>query len=101
MWMIVLFDLPVVDPIERKEATCFRNFLMDEGFSMSQYSVYMRLVSGKEAAEQYAKRIKMELPQRGKVDIINITDKQYENIISYESGTKSKQKGENKQYILL
>jgi len=71
------------------------------GFSMSQYSVYMRLVSGKEAAEQYAKRIKMELPQRGKVDIINITDKQYENIISYESGTKSKQKGENKQYILL
>ena len=36
MWMMVLFDLPVIDPEERKAATGFRNFLLDQGFEMAQ-----------------------------------------------------------------
>ena len=39
MWMIVMFDLPVGTDKERKRATKFINFLLDEGFSMSQFSV--------------------------------------------------------------
>ena len=42
MWMIVMFDLPVGTDKERKKATKFRNFLLDEGFSMSQFSVYLK-----------------------------------------------------------
>ena len=42
MWMIVMFDLPVGTDKERKRATKFRNFLLDEGFSMSQFSVYLK-----------------------------------------------------------
>lgn len=101
MWMLVLFDLPVVEKEERKEAADFRKFLLDEGFSMSQFSVYMKLLSGKEAVEQYSYKICAALPSRGKVDIICITDKQYENIISYSGRTKSKQKQVNKQYLLF
>jgi CRISPR-associated endonuclease Cas2 len=42
MWMVVMFDLPVVEKAERKAATGFRNALLDMGFEMSQFSVYMR-----------------------------------------------------------
>jgi CRISPR-associated protein Cas2 len=42
MWMVVMFDLPVVEKAERKAATAFRNTLLDQGFEMSQFSVYMR-----------------------------------------------------------
>ena len=101
MWMMVLFDLPVMEKTERKEATDFRKFLLDEGFSMSQFSVYIKLLSGKEAVEQYSRKICNALPNQGKVDIISITDKQYENIISYSGRTKSKQKQVNKQYLLF
>lgn len=88
MWMLVLFDLPVVEKKERKAATDFRNFLLDHGYSMVQYSIYTKLFSGKDACEKYYRLIEQNLPDDGKVDIITITDKQYENIISYESAKK-------------
>ena len=46
--MMVLFDLPVMTKKERKAATDFRKFLLDQGFEMAQYSVYMRFCAGKE-----------------------------------------------------
>ena len=46
MWIMVMFDLPVVDPHDRKAATGFRNALLDMGFEMAQFSVYMRFCSG-------------------------------------------------------
>ena len=88
MWMLVLFDLPTVEKTERKEATKFRNFLLDNGFSMIQYSIYTRLFSGKDACEKYYRMIKDNLPAEGKVDILTITDKQYGNIISYNACEK-------------
>lgn len=88
MWMMVLFDLPVVEKDERKAATDFRNFLLDHGFSMVQYSIYTKLFSGKDACEKYYNLIKNNLPENGKVDILTITDKQYGNILSYSAGKK-------------
>ena len=98
MWMIVLFDLPVIEKEERKEATKFRNFLLDNGFSMIQYSIYTKMFSGKDSCEKYYKMIKENLPTEGKVDIITITDKQYGNIISYKAAEKSKKNSQNNCY---
>jgi len=92
MWILTMFDLPVGTKAERKEATGFRNFLLEEGFEMSQFSVYMRFCSGKEQAEGICRRIKEALPERGKVDIVSITDKQYENIISFAGRVKQQRK---------
>ena len=83
LWMIVMFDLPVVEKEDRRAATRFRNYLLDEGFSMAQFSVYYRLLSGKEAAEGLERRIFNNLPEYGSVQTLLITDKQYENIRSY------------------
>lgn len=101
MWMLVLFDLPVLETDERKEATKFRNFLLDSGFKMVQFSVYTRLLSGKDSALKHIKQIENHLPENGKVEIICITDKQYENIISFDSCKKTKKKSEIDQPLLF
>ena len=101
MWVIVLFDLPVVDPQKRKEASQFRNFLLDNGFHMSQYSVYYKLLSGKEAMDGLIDKIKKSLPREGKVDIISITDKQYENIVSFYGRELQAEKKTNGQFLLF
>jgi len=101
MWMIVLFDLPVVSPEERKKASLFRKALLDQGFHMSQFSVYYRLLPGKEAINGYIKNIQEQLPPSGKVDILTITDKQYEDIISFSGRTKEKNKKNPTQLMLF
>lgn len=83
MWVVVMFDLPVVLKAERKAATNFRNTLLDMGFEMSQFSVYMRKCTSAAQIETYCKRVETALPAGGKVNILQFTDKQYERIISY------------------
>ena len=78
-----MFDLPVVEPEDRRAATKFRNYLLDEGFSMAQFSIYYRLLSGKEAIESLAKRIETSVPEYGVVQLLTVTDKQYENIQTF------------------
>jgi len=101
MWMTVLFDLPVGTTEERRAATRFRKFLLDEGFEMSQYSVYMRFCAGKEQAEAYTRSVEREVPSTGKVHIIYITDKQYENIVSFDGRTKEPPRKNPEQYVLF
>ncbi|MFT0851822.1 CRISPR-associated endonuclease Cas2 [Achromobacter sp. F4_2707] len=84
MWMLVMFDLPVLEKEERKAATDFRNTLLDLGFEMSQFSVYVRFCTGPAQVETYCKHVEAALPPGGKVNIIQFTDKQYERIISYQ-----------------
>lgn len=88
MWMTVMFDLPVVERVERKAATEFRNTLLDMGFEMSQFSVYMRFCTSSAQVDTYCKRVESALPQGGKVNILQFTDKQYERIVSFHGKAK-------------
>lgn len=51
MWIFVMFDLPVTTREQARAATKFREFLLDEGFEKSQFSVYARFCNGKEQFE--------------------------------------------------
>tara|TARA_R110000787_G_scaffold87984_1_gene187095 strand:- start:435 stop:740 length:306 start_codon:yes stop_codon:yes gene_type:complete len=84
MWMLVMFDLPVGTKPERRAATRFRNFLLDQGFEMAQFSIYMRLCAGKEQVETNVRYIRENLPKTGKIHILSITDRQYENLICFD-----------------
>jgi len=101
MWMIVMFDLPVVESAERKAATQFRNTLLDLGFSMSQFSVYMRFCSSPAQVDTYCKRVEEALPDGGNVNIIQFTDKQYERIISFRGRAKQPDKKTPDQFDLF
>jgi len=85
---MVMFDLPVTSDAERKAATAFREQLLDDGFEMSQFSVYTRFCSGREQAETHVRRLGPSVPDGGKVDILFFTDKQYERMISYSRGKR-------------
>jgi len=83
MWILVMFDLPTDTKPQRKAATAFRNFLLDEGFERSQFSVYARFVNGKEAFQTRVKRIERHLPDKGDIQILNFTDRQYRDIVHF------------------
>lgn len=80
MWVIVLFDLPADSKKARQQYTRFRKHLLNDGFSMMQYSVYMRHSSSDENAIVHTQRVKRWLPPDGEVRIVKITDKQFEKI---------------------
>lgn len=101
MWMMVLFDLPVLTKAERKAATRFRKSLLDQGFEMAQYSVYMKFCSGKEQAETYTKRVEQNVPNTGKVYIVYLTDRQYETIVTFDGRNKEPPLKNPSQYVLF
>ena len=85
MWIFVMFDLPVGTKKESREATKFREFLLDEGFEMSQFSVYARFCNGKDNFTSHLLRIERNLPEKGDIHVLTFTDRQYENIIRFSS----------------
>ena len=80
MRILIFFDLPVKTKTQRREATRFRNFLLNDGYHMIQYSVYSRVCNGTDAVEKHRKRLKNNLPDNGSVRMLVITEKQYESI---------------------
>jgi len=83
MWLFVFFDLPVTLKKDRKAASRFRKDLLKDGFSMMQFSVYNRHCASKESANVHLRRVKSLIPERGQVSILQVTDKQYGNIMNY------------------
>lgn len=77
MWVLVLFDLPTETKKERKIAGTFRKNLQKDGFTMFQYSIYLRHCASVESARVHIKRVKSLLPDYGHVVILTITDKQF------------------------
>lgn len=96
-----MFDLPVASKAQSRAATKFREFLLDEGFEKSQFSVYARFCSGKEQFEAYMRRIEANLPAQGDVHILTFTDRQYENIVRFSSQRRRKQKKNPDQLALF
>lgn len=77
LWLFVFFDLPVGTKKERRTATRFRNFLKDDGYMMLQWSVYARVCRGEEAVDKHVLRVTKNLPSKGSVRVLQVTDKQY------------------------
>ena len=89
MWLVVLFDLPTDTKAARKAYTKFRSSLLDDGFLMMQYSVYMRHCASLENSKVHVKRVRSILPPDGEVRIVKITDKQF-GLIEVYTGPRRK-----------
>lgn len=77
MWVLVLFDLPTESKKAKKAYTDFRKNLQKDGFTMFQFSIYVRHCASSENADVHIKRVKSFLPECGHVGIIC---KQFGNI---------------------
>jgi len=100
MWILVFFDLPTYTAEDRKVASTFRKNLLEEGFSMFQFSIYTRPCPSKERADVVANRIERNLPPRGKVGVMTITDKQF-GLMRLYYGTASAPSPDGYEQLML
>lgn len=80
LWVIVFYDLPTETKKERKVAAGFRKDIIRDGFTMFQFSMYVRHCNSRENAEVHIRRVKGFLPELGHIGIMTITDKQFGDI---------------------
>lgn len=89
MRILIMFDLPMETNSEKKEYREFRQFLLQNGFLMLQYSIYTRLCTNQTMADNYMKKIEEYIPSDGAIRGLIITEKQY-NKMKIFLGQKSK-----------
>lgn len=77
MWVMVFFDLPTDTKKDRKIYSDFRKKMMKDGFTMFQFSIYLRHCPSRENADVHVKRVKAALPEHGNIGILTVTDKQF------------------------
>lgn len=101
MWLFVFFDLPVGSKTERRNATRFRKFLKDDGFLMLQLSVYCRVIRGEEAVEKHLTRVTKNLPPKGSVRTLSVTERQYARMKLLIGEPTKNEKAAPQQLVLL
>jgi len=90
VWMVVMFDLPMVSPYDKRRYAQFRKVLLRDGFSMLQFSVYGRHCPSEENAEVHEKRVVSALPPEGNVRIIKVTEKQFARMKTFYGKARRK-----------
>jgi CRISPR-associated protein Cas2 len=76
-----MFDLPVETSSQKKNYRDFRKFLLTSGFIMEQYSVYTKLVLNSSVMKAVYKKVEDKVPAKGRIQILSVTEKQYEDMI--------------------
>ncbi|QDI93150.1 CRISPR-associated endonuclease Cas2 [Salicibibacter halophilus] len=76
-----MFDLPVETKAQIRTYNKFRKRLIQDGFLMMQYSIYIKSCLNKDAAQQTVNKVKRYLPKDGHVRSLVITEKQFENMM--------------------
>jgi len=98
---MVLFDLPTETKKEHRDASKFRKELLEDGFTMFQFSIYMRFCQSQENADVHTKRVKTMLPEKGHVGIFAITDKQFGRMEIFHGVKKTKTIASSQQLELF
>ena len=98
MWLFVMFDLPSKLKHEKKTASQFRRFLLNDGYIMLQFSVYARIVRGDERIKKHLKKVNEQIPPRGNIKVLQITDMQYGRMLHLVNG-KNEEKNEQSEQI--
>jgi CRISPR-associated protein Cas2 len=83
MWVIAMFDLPTDTKAERRDYAKFRKGLLTDGFTMMQFSVYVRHCASVENADLHTRRMAALTPPEGEVRFLTITDRQYGRIQTF------------------
>ena len=90
MWIMVFFDLPTETKTEKKNYTDFRKRLVRDGFTMFQFSIYVRHCASRENSYIHANRVKKLLPPKGHIGILSVTDKQFKEIELFQEKKSKK-----------
>jgi CRISPR-associated protein Cas2 len=97
MWVLTMFDLPVDSQRARHNYAAFRKFLLKDGFSMIQFSVYARHCPSKENADVHIGRIEAHLPPNGSIRVLTVTDRQFEKMFVFWGKMRGKPENASRQ----
>lgn len=101
MRIIVFFDLPTGSLEEKRAYRRFRKALISTGFIMMQESVYSKIVLNKSVLDSVIKGLKERAPDKGLVQFLTVTEKQYNNIEYLVGESKSETINNAKRLVVL
>ena len=97
----MFFDLPTKTKKDKKNYTDFRKLLIKSGFFMVQYSVYVRICKGYDSIETYERIIANNVPLRGNIRLLAVTNTQYERMKIFIGEKKNEEKIADNQPLLF
>ena len=77
MRLLIMFDLPTKTQSDKKAYHEFHKFLINSGWIMKQFSIYSRTTLGAENTNSHLSRVNKNLPPKGCVTVLELTEKQY------------------------
>ncbi|MCI3028207.1 CRISPR-associated endonuclease Cas2 [Desemzia sp. C1] len=80
MRLMLFFDLPMNTKPERRTYARFRKYLINNGFTMVQFSVYAKIFPNRSSLDTYMMSLRNNLPAHGSVRAMAVTEKQYNNM---------------------
>ncbi len=83
MRLIVFFDLPTATSQDLKVYRKFRKSLIKLGFYMFQESVYVKMVLNANVGKSVTAKVEQLKPDRGLVQMISVTERQFQNIVTF------------------
>lgn len=95
-----MFDMPTITIEDRKNYSKFRDNLIDDGFIMIQYSIYVRICKNQDDITKHINRVKMFTPEKGNIRLLQVTEKQYEQMIMLR-GIKNDDENESNNSMII
>lgn len=95
-WLMVCFDLPVIEKEDMREANAFRKALLNQGYFMLQNSIYVRSCVTYDKTETHMRNLKLIAPNTGSISAFYITDRQWSLSFNIEKTDYKKSKYKKK-----
>lgn len=91
MRLLLFFDLPMKSKSDKKIYSDFRKYLIKNGYIMIQFSVYCKILNNRDAATNHIKILNKNIPSKGYIRLMLITEKQYNNSIIIIGGKSNQE----------
>ena len=101
MRIIVLYDLPTLTKKNRKDSHYFHKYLLNNGYYMLQFSVYVKLCHTLDYAQESAQKLEKNCPKLGNVRYLIITEKQFRNMKMIVGKETAQEKIKNIDYLTI
>lgn len=75
-----MFDLPMETSSNKRHYRKFRKFLIENGYSMMQYSIYSKIILNRSVLNYQKVKLHENAPPQGYVDLLVVTENQYVNM---------------------
>lgn len=101
MRLLLLFDMPNLTDDEKRAYRQFRDAIIDDGFMMLQYSVYVRYCQNDSDALKHIERVKNKRPKYGNIRIIKVTENQYVSMVMIQGEKTTQEQAISEEQLLF